>query len=315
MPSKDTLSILVARLVKSSELDETLLIELKRRCKQSETTVLEAYSNLKELMTSPTASTRLGVLAVVDVLCNRSHPFRARFFSDLGSWGQKCEGVDLTRNRDTDLLRERARTLLERLHKKFAPAYPELRSVQTFLDRLLPSLNPEPERRTPRINPPEQRTRRQQAHINVEVSPPFDPTTADVLTVNAIRHPEPDNGENTDNEVTNSQRAELLVTAPVVDYDEDLSHWQTSSMNFNQSGLKRAHRFLGEVTDDHELSEESIAALKRRRVRINVTESVSDIHECRFPLTNGLLCRRKDLRICPLHGLIKPRDEKGNLLI
>src|SRR5690606_37342347 len=34
-------------------------------------------------------------------------------------------------------------------------------------------------------------------------------------------------------------------------------------------------------------------------------------HKCRAPLTNGKLCPRMDLEICPFHGPIVPRDEMG----
>ncbi|MCP6508458.1 UV-stimulated scaffold protein A, partial [Klebsiella pneumoniae] len=41
-------------------------------------------------------------------------------------------------------------------------------------------------------------------------------------------------------------------------------------------------------------------------------EEPVEILPCRAPLKKGGLCQRRDIKICPFHGPIVPRDVEGN---
>ena len=89
-------------------------------------------------------------------------------------------------------------------------------------------------------------------------------------------------------------------------------------MPFNTSGLEYHHRFLGEATGEHVVSEETMQRLKQRTVYFDRTNPMRgstsakrDLKECRFPLPNGKVCPRMHMEECTYHGRIIPRDKNG----
>ncbi|KAJ2145217.1 hypothetical protein IW136_001063 [Coemansia sp. RSA 678] len=111
---------------------------------------------------------------------------------------------------------------------------------------------------------------------------------------------------------TNSVEAKLRETAPVVSYGADLEYWGQRKVNANTTGLEIRHRFLGSARDEPILSEAALDTLQKRAVYYQEPER-KEIKACRAPLPSGRLCPRRDLVKCPLHGVIVPRDEQGQL--
>ncbi|KAG0368110.1 hypothetical protein BGZ54_002633 [Gamsiella multidivaricata] len=138
-------------------------------------------------------------------------------------------------------------------------------------------------------------------------------------------------------------REELLARAPVIPWDDDLAVWDKKEMAFNTSGLEFSHRFLG-VGDGSNLVSQATLDRMKMRTRIydpqlpkvikarfesryqkyNVGFDQQQKYEwtltllysfaqqaCRYPMSNGRLCMRRDLVRCPFHGPIVPRDEHG----
>ncbi|KAI8869874.1 hypothetical protein GQ42DRAFT_22607 [Ramicandelaber brevisporus] len=111
----------------------------------------------------------------------------------------------------------------------------------------------------------------------------------------------------------------LRESAPVVPFDSDLLYWDSSRATVATSGFQPSHRFYGSA-DEPEMNSSLLHELRKRvmpykdpLVAANATASPVRIKECRYPMSNGKLCRRRDLKICPYHGPVMPRDEKGNL--
>ncbi|KAG0267612.1 hypothetical protein BG011_002920 [Mortierella polycephala] len=107
-------------------------------------------------------------------------------------------------------------------------------------------------------------------------------------------------------------RKALLARAPVVPWDDDLALWDKKEMAFNTSGLEFSHRFLG-VGDGSNLVSQATLDRMKMRTRIYNPELPKVIKACRFPMSNGKLCMRRDLVRCPYHGPVIPRDEFGQI--
>ncbi|KAF9300620.1 hypothetical protein BGZ74_007686 [Mortierella antarctica] len=107
-------------------------------------------------------------------------------------------------------------------------------------------------------------------------------------------------------------RQELLARAPVVPWDDDLAVWDKKEIQFNTSGLEYSHRFLG-VGDGSNLVSDATLERMKMRTRIYSPEVPQMIKACRFPMSNGRLCMRRDLVRCPYHGPVVPRDELGQI--
>ncbi|KAF9900950.1 hypothetical protein BX616_002433 [Lobosporangium transversale] len=107
-------------------------------------------------------------------------------------------------------------------------------------------------------------------------------------------------------------RQELLARAPVVPWDDDLAVWDKKEMAFNTSGLERSHRFLGVGDGSNMVSDATLERMKMR-TRIYSPQLPKVIKACRYPMSNGRLCMRRDLVRCPYHGPIVPRDEYGQI--
>ncbi|KAF9131670.1 hypothetical protein BGW39_001481 [Mortierella sp. 14UC] len=107
-------------------------------------------------------------------------------------------------------------------------------------------------------------------------------------------------------------REELLARAPLIPWDDDLALWDKKDMAFNTSGLEYSHRFLGVGDGSNLVSQDTLDRMKMR-IRIYNPELPKEIKACRFPMSNGRLCMRRDLMRCPYHGLVVPRDELGQI--
>ncbi|XVF73020.1 hypothetical protein PTKIN_Ptkin12aG0168100 [Pterospermum kingtungense] len=107
-------------------------------------------------------------------------------------------------------------------------------------------------------------------------------------------------------------RSKLLTKAPVVNWGSSLDNWGSVSnkdMLANQRGLELESHW-GRVDYDAVIPAEKIAELNLQATVYQ--EKLRESQPCRAPLSKGGLCQRRDLRVCPFHGLIIPRDDEGN---
>lgn len=105
-------------------------------------------------------------------------------------------------------------------------------------------------------------------------------------------------------------RSKLLTEAPVLNWGSYLDNWGSDKeVLANQRGLD-VEGHWGRVDYDAVIPAKRIAELN---VHTSIyEEDPVDIPPCRAPLAKGGLCQRRDLRVCPFHGVIIPRDDKGN---
>lgn len=111
-----------------------------------------------------------------------------------------------------------------------------------------------------------------------------------------------------------SSQSALYSMAPIVPYGDDLEYWSKTNLSFQDvslhSGLEYHHRFLGEIDGDKNLSQDTLSQL-RKRSRYLEPAPIVDIQSCNAPMKNGKLCGRKDIKKCPIHGIIVSRDAFG----
>ncbi|XBI68240.1 UV-stimulated scaffold protein A homolog isoform X1 [Triticum dicoccoides] len=106
------------------------------------------------------------------------------------------------------------------------------------------------------------------------------------------------------------ERKRLLAEAPLVSWSSVLDRWGSNmDAHVNQRGLELESHW-GRMDNDAVIPAAKIAEL-------NVHHSVYkeepvEILPCHAPLKKGGLCQRRDLKICPFHGPIIPRDARGN---
>ncbi|XP_022992187.1 UV-stimulated scaffold protein A homolog [Cucurbita maxima] len=117
------------------------------------------------------------------------------------------------------------------------------------------------------------------------------------------------NGEVGSSDSAPSLRNKLLADAPVIEWGSFLNTWD-SKMDIlaNQRGLELESHW-GRVDYDATIPAEKIAELNVRTSLYK--EDQPEIQPCRAPLRKGGLCQRRDLRVCPFHGPIVPRDDEG----
>lgn len=108
---------------------------------------------------------------------------------------------------------------------------------------------------------------------------------------------------------SSSLRSTLLAEAPVVNWGSFLDNWGSKQdVLANQRGLELEGHW-GRVDYDAVIPAEKIAELN---VQATVyKEELVEIQPCHAPLSKGGLCQRQDLRVCPFHGPIIPRDDEG----
>ncbi|EGG15825.1 ENTH/VHS domain-containing protein [Cavenderia fasciculata] len=102
---------------------------------------------------------------------------------------------------------------------------------------------------------------------------------------------------------------DLYARAPVVQTHPMLMHWGKKEVSLHK-GLEIEHRFLGESNIEPTISIQHFSSLNQMST---VYEPPTQIHrQCKHQLAKGGgLCPRRDLRICPFHGLIVDRDDEG----
>ncbi|WCJ22428.1 hypothetical protein M5689_004518 [Euphorbia peplus] len=109
---------------------------------------------------------------------------------------------------------------------------------------------------------------------------------------------------------SSSTRNKFLDEAPVVKWGSFLDHWG-SNRDFmaNQRGLDLESHW-GRVDPDAVIPAEKIA--ESNLAATLYEEERAEIRPCHAPLHKGGLCPRRDLKVCPFHGPVIARDDKGN---
>ncbi|KAH9620827.1 hypothetical protein KSS87_015134 [Heliosperma pusillum] len=108
---------------------------------------------------------------------------------------------------------------------------------------------------------------------------------------------------------SNSLKGKLLAEAPVVNWASALDNWgEKRDALANQRGLELDSHW-GRVDHDAAIPAEKIAELNFHASVYE--EEQAEIQPCRAPLRKGGLCERRDMRACPFHGPIIPRDDQG----
>ncbi|KAJ4884879.1 UV-stimulated scaffold protein A-like protein [Raphanus sativus] len=108
-------------------------------------------------------------------------------------------------------------------------------------------------------------------------------------------------------------RDKLISEAPVVNWGSQLSSWDsTTEARANHRGLEVENHW-GRVDQDAVIPADKIAELNLQATVYR--EERTEIPPCHAPLKKGGLCQRRDLRACPFHGPIVPRDNEGNPII
>ncbi|PON36479.1 ENTH/VHS [Parasponia andersonii] len=107
-------------------------------------------------------------------------------------------------------------------------------------------------------------------------------------------------------------KSKLLADAPVVKWGSYLDNWGSKrDVLANQRGLELEGHW-GRVDYDAVIPAEKIAELNIQATVYK--EDQVEIQPCGAPLNKGGLCQRRDLRVCPFHGPIVPRDNEGKPL-
>ncbi|KAL6877519.1 hypothetical protein ACP4OV_012734 [Aristida adscensionis] len=106
------------------------------------------------------------------------------------------------------------------------------------------------------------------------------------------------------------EKSRLFAEAPVLPWSSVLDRWGSSGdARVNQRGLELESHW-GRVDNDAVIPAAKIAELN---VHSSIyKEAPVEIIPCHAPLKKGGLCQRRDLKVCPFHGPIVPRDAEGN---
>ncbi|CAH8368558.1 unnamed protein product [Eruca vesicaria subsp. sativa] len=108
-------------------------------------------------------------------------------------------------------------------------------------------------------------------------------------------------------------RDKLISEAPIMNWGSQLSSWDsTTEVRANHRGLELESHW-GRVDQDAVIPADKIAELNLQASVYR--EERTEIPPCHAPLKKGALCQRRDLRACPFHGPIVPRDDEGNPII
>lgn len=111
---------------------------------------------------------------------------------------------------------------------------------------------------------------------------------------------------------SDSPRSKLLAEAPVIKWSSHLDDWGSNrTFMANQRGLELDNHW-GRVDSDAIIPADKVAELNVHATLYE--EKQVEIQPCRAPLRKGGLCQRKDMKICPFHGPIVPRDDDGKPL-
>ncbi|BAT87841.1 hypothetical protein LR48_Vigan09g163200 [Vigna angularis] len=108
------------------------------------------------------------------------------------------------------------------------------------------------------------------------------------------------------------ERSKLIAEAPVVQWSSYLDNWGSNRVFMaNQRGLELDSHW-GRVDADAVIPADKIAELNVHAMPYE--EKKVEIQPCLAPLKKGGLCQRRDMKLCPFHGPIIPRDDKGTPL-
>ncbi|KAF8117857.1 hypothetical protein N665_0008s0198 [Sinapis alba] len=108
-------------------------------------------------------------------------------------------------------------------------------------------------------------------------------------------------------------RDKLISEAPVMNWGSQLSNWDsTTEVRANHRGLELESHW-GRVDQDAVIPADKIAELNLQATVYR--EERTEVPPCHAPLKKGGLCQRRDLRACPFHGPIVPRDDEGNPIV
>lgn len=109
-------------------------------------------------------------------------------------------------------------------------------------------------------------------------------------------------------------KSKLMGEAPVMKWGSFLDNW--GSVMANQRGLE-VEGHWGRVDYDAVIPANKVAELNMQATVYEEEEDDKEIQQCGAPLKKekGGLCTRRDLKICPFHGRIVPRDNQGKPLI
>ncbi|KAG5044491.1 hypothetical protein AAZX31_03G236500 [Glycine max] len=111
---------------------------------------------------------------------------------------------------------------------------------------------------------------------------------------------------------SNTPRSKLKAEAPVVRWSSYLDNWGSNTVFMaNQRGLELESHW-GRVDNDAVIPADKIAELNVHAMPYE--EKEIEIQPCLAPLRKGGLCQRRDLKVCPFHGSIIPRDDEGRPL-
>ncbi|KAF6140827.1 hypothetical protein GIB67_042240 [Kingdonia uniflora] len=111
---------------------------------------------------------------------------------------------------------------------------------------------------------------------------------------------------------TTSVKSKLLAEAPIHNWGSYLDNWGNNrDFLANQRGLELENHW-GRVDSDAVIPAERIAELNVQATLYK--EEPVEVQPCLAPLKKGGLCQRKDLRVCPFHGPIIPRDPEGKAI-
>ncbi|KAB5527207.1 hypothetical protein DKX38_021054 [Salix brachista] len=109
---------------------------------------------------------------------------------------------------------------------------------------------------------------------------------------------------------SSSLRSKLIAEAPVIEWGSFLDTWGSNrDVLANHRGLDLESHW-GRVDHDAVIPAKKIAELNLHATLYK--EERVEIQPCQAPLGKGGLCQRRDLRVCPFHGPIIPRDDEGN---
>ncbi|KAL2349443.1 hypothetical protein Fmac_003443 [Flemingia macrophylla] len=107
---------------------------------------------------------------------------------------------------------------------------------------------------------------------------------------------------------SNPHRSKLIAEAPVVRWSSYLDNWGSNRVFMaNQRGLELDSHW-GRVDDDAVIPADKVAELNVHAMPYE--EKEIEIQPCLAPLRKGGLCQRRDLKVCPFHGPIIPRDDE-----
>ncbi|KAK7285782.1 hypothetical protein RJT34_20563 [Clitoria ternatea] len=111
---------------------------------------------------------------------------------------------------------------------------------------------------------------------------------------------------------SNSPRSKLIAEAPVVRWGHHLDYWDSDRVFMaNQRGLDLESHW-GRVDDDAVIPSDKMYELSLPAMPYE--EEQVEIQPCMAPLRKGGFCQRRDRKVCPFHGTIIPRDDKGRPL-